>query len=199
MNPRTRWAGLLGLLGVSAWLAVFGDKTPSTTSTPMASAAARAPAQAASPALAPVPTAAPARTHATSAAPTQPPLPRLIARDVLIPVPATPSEAPTHRTANVAPQRDLFASRNWTPPSPPPPPQPVAAPVAPPLPYTFLGKKLEGGAWEVYLGRGEQTFIAREGVTLDGHYHVDRIAPPALTLTYIPLGQAQTLSIGDSR
>jgi hypothetical protein len=51
----------------------------------------------------------------------------------------------------------------------------------------------------VYLARGEQTFIVREGSALDGLYRVDRIAPPSLALTYLPLGQSQTLPIGESR
>jgi hypothetical protein len=37
--------------------------------------------------------------------------------------------------------------------------------MAPPLPFAYLGKKLEGGQWEVYLGRGEEVlFIVREGM-----------------------------------
>jgi hypothetical protein len=75
----------------------------------------------------------------------------------------------------------------------------AAAPVAPPLPYGFIGKKQEAERWEVFLARGEQTFIAREGEVLEGTYRVDRIDPPALTFTYLPLGQVQTLPIGESR
>lgn len=91
----------------------------------------------------------------------------------------------------------LFDSQTWNPPPPPPPkPAPPPPPVAPPLPYLVLGKKLEDQSWEVYLARGEQTFIAREKGTLENQYRVDSIKPPTMTLTYLPLNQVQTLTIG---
>jgi hypothetical protein len=91
----------------------------------------------------------------------------------------------------------LFDSQTWNPPPPPPPkPTPPPPPVAPPLPYIVLGKKSEGQQWEVYLARGDQTFIAREKETLENQYRVDSIKPPTMVLTYLPLNQVQTLSIG---
>lgn len=90
----------------------------------------------------------------------------------------------------------LFGAFNWDPPppkvvaGPPPPPQ------APPLPYTYIGKKLELGAWEVYLALGEDTRIVRPNSTLDEKYRVDSIVPPTLSLTYLPLKQPQTMNIG---
>ena len=71
--------------------------------------------------------------------------------------------------------------------------------MAPPLPYAFIGKKHEADSWEVYLTRGEMTFVAREGEVLEGAYRVDKIQPPTLTVTYLPLGEVQTLAIGDMR
>jgi hypothetical protein len=111
----------------------------------------------------------------------------LISRNELIPA----AEGSKHSRG-----RDLFAVRSWTPP---PATAAASAPTAPPLPFSFLGKKLEGEAWEVYLGRGELTHIAREGQVLDNSYRIDKIEPPGLVLTYLPLGQTQTLSIGDPR
>lgn len=91
----------------------------------------------------------------------------------------------------------LFDSQTWNPPPPPPPkPTPPPPPVAPPLPYLVLGKKFEDQSWEVYLARGDQTFIAREKGTLENQYRVDSIKPPTMTLTYLPLNQVQTLTIG---
>jgi hypothetical protein len=96
--------------------------------------------------------------------------------------------------------RDLFGAHSWNPPAPPPPPPlPTPPPTAPPVPYTFLGKKQEGDAWEVFLAKGEQTFVARMGSVMEGEWRIDGIAPPTLTLTYLPLGLPQTLSIGDAR
>lgn len=96
-------------------------------------------------------------------------------------------------------QRDLFAARH----APQPPPNTlvnaVAAPSAPALPFRYVGKQWDGQAWEVYAVAGDQTYVLREGMTLDGQYHVDRIAPPHATLTFLPLGTAQNLTIGDTR
>ena len=77
----------------------------------------------------------------------------------------------------------------WPSPSPPPP-------TAPTLPFIYLGKKVDDHIWEVYLARGEQTYIVREKTLIDNTYRVDSIRPPTLSLTYLPLNQAQTLSIG---
>jgi len=93
----------------------------------------------------------------------------------------------------------VFGRQDWTPPPPPqavvkaPPPPP---PMAPPLPFTFIGKSVGGGAWEVYLARGDRTYVARANEVIDGMYRVDAIAPPILTLTYLPLNQVQQLNIG---
>ena len=95
---------------------------------------------------------------------------------------------------------DVFGSRDWTPPPPPPPapvaPPPPPPPTAPPLPFTLLGKALENGAWEVYLARSGKTYIVKPKTVIDGTYRVDAIAPPLLTLTYLPLNQVQQLNIG---
>lgn len=90
-----------------------------------------------------------------------------------------------------------FASHNWTPPPPPPPPAaPPPAPSAPPLPFTFLGKAQEKGAWEVFLARGNDILIVRNQMVVDGVYRIDAIAPPSLKITYLPLNQVQQLNIG---
>ncbi|QOT79446.1 hypothetical protein [Cupriavidus basilensis] len=95
----------------------------------------------------------------------------------------------------------LFASHNWTPAPPPPPPAPVVAgppptPTAPPLPFTYLGKKLENGKWEAYLARGGETYVVHEQSVLDGQYRAEAITSNTLTLTYLPLRQTQRLAIG---
>jgi hypothetical protein len=93
-----------------------------------------------------------------------------------------------------------FGRRDWNPPPPPPqpaaPPPPPPPPTAPPLPFTFIGKSVGAGAWEVYLARGERTYVVRADTVIDGMYRVDAIAPPVLTLTYLPLNQVQQLNIG---
>ena len=96
----------------------------------------------------------------------------------------------------------VFGSTNWNPPPPPPPPvskeppPPPPPPTAPPLPFTYLGKAVEAGTWEVYLARADKTFIVKNQTVIDGVYRVDAIAPPTLTFTYLPMNQVQTLNIG---
>jgi hypothetical protein len=51
---------------------------------------------------------------------------------------------------------DAFSARDWSPPPPPAPKQAAASappPSAPTFPYTFFGKKLEDGEWQVFLRR----------------------------------------------
>ncbi|MBJ7311420.1 hypothetical protein ACFOLJ_01160 [Rugamonas sp. CCM 8940] len=96
----------------------------------------------------------------------------------------------------------VFQGQNWNPPPPPPPKAepapPPPPPTAPPLPYTILGKAVSAGAWEVFLARGDKTYVARLNEVIDGTYRVDRIAPPLLMLTYLPLNQTQQVNIGVS-
>jgi hypothetical protein len=96
---------------------------------------------------------------------------------------------------------DPFARRNWdvaaraearrnAPPPPPP------APRAPPLPFTYLGKAVEQGKVTVFLSRGDNTYIARAGDTLDGQYRVERVDQGMVVFRYLPLGQRQQLALG---
>jgi hypothetical protein len=184
MNRRRLLLGLL--LVIAAWLALFGDKTPSDPPggdvvQPLAARRGAGPS---------TPSAAGRRSRSAEAAgdPATLEVAALIPRDELIPV-----------LAEKAKGRDLFPSSSWAPPPPKPekPPKPPP-PLAPPLPFVYLGKKFQAGQWEVYLGRGEELFIVRQGMTLAGVYRVQEIMPPTLTLVYLPLKQSQTISIGGS-
>lgn len=90
----------------------------------------------------------------------------------------------------------LFASATWTPPPRPAAVAPVAPPTAPPLPFTYVGKRLEDGVWHVYVSRGDQTLIVREQQTIDSTYRIDAVKPPQMILTYLPMDERQTMSIG---
>lgn len=156
-------------LAVAAWLAFFSDNTPAGD---IAEPVVRAPATSAS-------------TRKKKGEP-EPVILALQLRETLI------SGASIDKQA-----QGLFDSQSWTPPPPPPPkPAPPPPPTAPPLPFNYLGKKTEDGVWEVYLARGEQTFIVRTDSVIDGIYRVASITPPTLSLTYLPLNQIQTLTIG---
>lgn len=193
-----RWWIWLPLLGAAAWLAFFGEKTPvpSVVLPPPAKlAAASSDTAVGRPTSSEVQKTAMAASNINASATTRQLSPEqggkalemLVPRDQLIvSVKVRPFQA-----------RDLFASGGWTPPPAPLQPLPAPVPMAPELPFTFLGKKLEGNAWEVFLARGEQSFVVREGSVLENTYRIDTIRPPSLSLTYLPLGQSQSLLIGD--
>lgn len=175
MKPRHLAMGAAFL--VAAGLVFFGDKTPDSGVAEPVDRAALARAAPAVPAAPVVPIAQ---------AGVEPVILRLLPRDALL--------------DDEQPGGNLFASQNWNPPPPPPvkadklPPPP--APTAPALPFTLLGKSVGSGAYEVYLARGEKVYLVRENDTIDGTYRVDKIVPPMLTLTYLPLNQVQQLNIG---
>lgn len=93
----------------------------------------------------------------------------------------------------------MFGGQDWNPPPPPPPPPsnaPPPPPMAPPLPFAYIGKAAADGAWEVYLSRADKVYVVRLKTVIDGVYRVDAIAPPMMTVTYLPLNQVQQLNIG---
>ncbi|KQQ88884.1 hypothetical protein [Massilia sp. Leaf139] len=191
MKPRHLLMGA-ALVGAAALLA-FGDNSPEGE---VAEAVVRtAPAadgklaeRARTPAVLPAPAQGRSESSASAAPQAAPHILRLLPRHALL----APGDAKEGA--------DVFGSRDWTPPPAPPPapaaPPPPPPPSAPPLPFTLLGKALENGAWEVYLARAGKTYVVKPKTVIDGTYRVEAIAPPILTLTYLPLNQIQQLNIG---
>ena len=100
-------------------------------------------------------------------------------------------------------EADLFNARSWealaadegrrsAPPPPPPPPQ------APPLPFTFMGKLIDGEQVVVFLTNGARNWVVRAGDTIDGVYRVDAIGDERMRLTYLALDIPQELAVGES-
>jgi len=166
----------LALLG-SAGLVLFGDNSPSTEIAEPVTRGARADA--------PPPAGKDLKPETGVAI-----LP-LIARAQLV------GEA---GDATFAAGEGVFMGQNWNPPPPPPPPPPSKTPppppMAPPMPFTYIGKALADGAWEVFLARGDKTYSVRNQSVIDGIYRVEKIAPPLMSLTYLPLNQQQQMNIG---
>jgi len=101
--------------------------------------------------------------------------------------------------ATFAAGEGIFQGQNWNPPPPPAPPvsnAPPPPPMAPPVPFSVIGKALADGAWEVYLSRGDKTYVARPQSIIDGSYRVEKIAPPTMSITFLPLNQVQQINIG---
>jgi hypothetical protein len=98
------------------------------------------------------------------------------------------------RPPQAAAVTDLFAVPQA--PAPVHAPEARTKPTAPPLPYTFFGRMVEGNATRVFLARGELTFAVSPGDTLDGVYRVEQVTDTAVALTYLPLDIKQNLDIG---
>ncbi|MFJ3487507.1 hypothetical protein ACIPL1_29405 [Pseudomonas sp. NPDC090202] len=108
-------------------------------------------------------------------------------------------------TVNV-PQVDLFAAQSWyvapvmtaeqqaalSAPAAP------TVPTAPPLPFQFIGKLEDSQQLQVFLQNGERLYVVRAGDVIDETYKVDRISATEMSLVYLPLKFAQTLSVGSA-
>ena len=93
----------------------------------------------------------------------------------------------------------VFGVHSWYVPPPPAPfvYVPPAKPVAPPLPFTYLGRYVESGGKPVYyLVKGDRAYDVRIGETLDGSYTLDAEDNGSLLFTYLPLKERQSLGVG---
>lgn len=125
--------------------------------------------------------------------------------------PAAPADLPVTATSLAPPERtraapdskgNAFAVLDWTPPPPPavviakPPPPPPPTPVAPPLPFTFVGMLEKGaGQPQAFLAQGELLLVVAAGDTLlNNTYRVDSLSAQQILITYLPLNTQQTLT-----
>lgn len=75
----------------------------------------------------------------------------------------------------------------------------VATPVAPPLPFSYMGRMVdeESGKLVLYLSKGDVPYTVSVGDQIDGTYRVEAVTETELTLIYLPLNIKQILTIGD--
>jgi hypothetical protein len=126
----------------------------------------------------------------------------------------TPSEmlyALAHRVSDASSSDALFAAHSWYTPPPPPPPAPppvltaaqqaaLQAPVAPPLPFTYIGSYTAEGAEPVFfLTQGDRVYNVRVGDNLNDTYSVDSFTNGQLVMTYRPLKIQQQLTVGSAK
>jgi hypothetical protein len=107
-----------------------------------------------------------------------------------------------HRVADATAAGSLFSAHSWYV-APPPPPPVVAAPVeppkpvAPPLPFQYIGSYQPAGETTVFfLSNGDRVYDVHLGDTLDNTYSVDSFDNGQLTFTYKPLNTKQQLAAG---
>ena len=91
------------------------------------------------------------------------------------------------------------------PPAPPPPatvPRPVVAeapppkPVAPPLPFTFMGRLIDNGATTVFVSHNGNSLMLKQGDQAAELYRVEQISQSEVVFVYEPLAERQVLAIG---
>jgi hypothetical protein len=87
--------------------------------------------------------------------------------------------------------RPVPAQRVDTVAPPPPPP-----PKAPALPFSFIGKEFEAGAWRVFLSQQDSVLVVTDGLVFLERYKVVKIRPPVMEVLYMPLNEMQTIGIG---
>jgi hypothetical protein len=117
--------------------------------------------------------------------------------------PATPRErlAALRAPLSVESANNPFAASSWLPP-PPPVEAPVVqevrapAPVAPPVPFTYLGElDAKAARPQVFLSSGDRLLIVSPGEVVDDQYRVESVSESDVVLTYLPLNQTQAVSI----
>jgi hypothetical protein len=129
------------------------------------------------------------------------------------PVPGPAAAISASAAASTAPRRipsvggAAFATLSWLPPPAPPPPAPPPAaaaapappprPVAPPLPFTFVGMAERGADRpQAYLAKGDALLVVAVGDVIDNNtYRVDAMATTGVVLTYLPLNKQQTVNV----
>lgn len=94
------------------------------------------------------------------------------------------------------PSNDPFGARSFGAPAAQQQQAAVQAkPEAPPLPFRYMGKVTEDGQTDVLLLRGDEHLVVRPGQKIDGEYRVDKVTASAVTFTYLPMKQKQTLEL----
>lgn len=90
---------------------------------------------------------------------------------------------------------DAFAPRNFSPIVPAREAHAKAAkPEAPPLPFRYIGKMLDGDKLSVFIANGGESFAVAAGDRI-GEYRVDKITEAEIRFTYLPLKTKQSLPL----
>lgn len=90
---------------------------------------------------------------------------------------------------------DLFAPKSWIPPKAAAREraQPAPVPVAPPLPFEYIGQMEGKDGLIASLARDGEVLFVKAGDQIGGDYRLESMSPDALTFVYLPLDERQTL------
>ena len=95
----------------------------------------------------------------------------LLVTTEIVPAPAEPAPSPA-RIATARPAR-----------------------AAPPLPFTYLAKLIDGDKTTVFVARGQDHYSAEPGLTIDDTYRVERVTDSSITFLHIPSRTRQALAV----
>lgn len=93
---------------------------------------------------------------------------------------------------------DVFAAKSWSPPALAPTMReaavvPSVQPVAPPIPFQYVGQIDGREGLTILLSRGGESFSIKAGEPIDGDYLLESVTGEALTIVYLPLNERQIL------
>lgn len=77
------------------------------------------------------------------------------------------------------------------------PPQEPQPPSAPKIPFKYIGKIWGDDEYQVFIGVNGKSLIIKEGDIIQQMYKVEKISPPTMTLTYLPMNILQSMQIGE--
>jgi hypothetical protein len=96
----------------------------------------------------------------------------------------------------------LFQSKTWFKPPPPPPslaantnpvPVPPPEPTAPPIPFAFVGRMIDGNVVTLFLEKNGQHFAVKLNDIVDGNYQLVKISENDADFSYLPMKVTQQL------
>lgn len=89
----------------------------------------------------------------------------------------------------------LFQSKTWYTPPPQQPANslPPPLPSAPSLPFTFIGRMVDGNEVILFLSKNGRQYTVKANDVLDDTYRLDKITDSDAVLTYLPMNIQQTL------
>lgn len=98
----------------------------------------------------------------------------------------------------------LFQSKSWFEPPPPPPslaantiptvPVPAPEPTAPPIPFVFIGRMIDGNVVTLFLEKNGQHFAVKLNDIVDGNYQLVKISENDAEFSYLPMKVTQQLA-----
>lgn len=77
-------------------------------------------------------------------------------------------------------------------------PLPPPAPVAPPLPFNYLGRFGDTASRTIILTKGDRVYTVAVGDVIENTYRVEKLSPGLVHLMYLPMNLEQVLRTGEA-